>query len=329
MRKVQSQHSELNEVVAAHGPWSAMAIHLGNGEYTKEDAPDFRLRRILQAAVDSVGKPLDKCRVLDLACLEGQYAIEFALHGAEAVGIELRTANVTKAAYAAKALGLNNATFYEDDVNNLSPDVYGTFDIIICSGILYHLRGEDAYSLIRKMRDCCTGITIVDTYIAAHPDKTMTINGKSVTGAVYTEHDTNTSREEKLADLWASVDNESSFWLSEESLTKAMIDAGFTSLNEVLLPFLSPSYDRRTYLAMCGTPVAVKSSQATQAAKEQEPFYRDPAKLHPSQVRRSAAFKVAKRVLPQGLKDMIKPTLRKIGVLDTKEAPEFLSDKKK
>ena len=29
-------------------------------------------------------------RILDLACLEGQYAIEFAMQGAEVVGIEGR-----------------------------------------------------------------------------------------------------------------------------------------------------------------------------------------------------------------------------------------------
>ena len=39
-------------------------------------------------------------RILDLACLEGQYAIEFAMQGAEVVGIEGREANIQKAIFA-------------------------------------------------------------------------------------------------------------------------------------------------------------------------------------------------------------------------------------
>ena len=35
-------------------------------------------------------------RILDLACLEGHYAIEFALQGATVVGIEGRESNIQK-----------------------------------------------------------------------------------------------------------------------------------------------------------------------------------------------------------------------------------------
>lgn len=35
-------------------------------------------------------------RILDLACLEGHYAIEFAMQGATVVGIEGRESNVQK-----------------------------------------------------------------------------------------------------------------------------------------------------------------------------------------------------------------------------------------
>jgi hypothetical protein len=76
-------NSDVEGIVREHGPWTAMAIKLADGSYTREPVPDYRLRRLVQVAQDMVGKPLAECRVLDLACLEGQYAIEFALHGAE------------------------------------------------------------------------------------------------------------------------------------------------------------------------------------------------------------------------------------------------------
>ena len=321
MRKYVTEYKNMDEVVGAHGSWSAMAIRLGPDEYTKQDQADFRLRRILQVAADAVGKPLSDCRVLDLACLEGHYAIEFALHGSSAVGIELREANIEKAAFAVKKLGLDNIELYLDDVNNLSAEYYGTFDIIICSGILYHLRGEDACSLIGKISECCTGIMILDTFIAANYQKTIVLDGKEIHGSPYKEHNTNASKEERVADLWASVDNEESFWLTEESLLRVIQEAGFSSCAEVLMPAYTEAFDRRTYLAYRGAPVEVKSSEVTNAAALPDVKRRDPRNIHPSQKRRSIAFKVAKRILPQQIKDAIKPSLRRIGLLDAQESP--------
>src|SRR5215217_6605312 len=123
-------NSELEKLVEQHGPWTAMAIKLPDGSYTRAPSPDYRLRRILQSAADLVGKPLSQCRVLDLACLEGHYAIEFALQGAEAVGIEGREASLVKCEFVKQALGLKRVTFVQDDVRNLSREKYGVFDII-------------------------------------------------------------------------------------------------------------------------------------------------------------------------------------------------------
>src|SRR5438067_9171605 len=97
--------ASLDELRRQHGEWSAMSIHLGDGLYTLPPAPDGRLRRILQIACDLAGKPLGQLSVLDLACLEGQYGIELAMHGAEVVGIELREANLAKARFVKDYLG--------------------------------------------------------------------------------------------------------------------------------------------------------------------------------------------------------------------------------
>lgn len=322
-----NKFTDIDALKTQFGPWSAMAIDLADGTSTKKDRNDQRLRRLLQTACDVVGKPLSQCRVLDLACLEGHYAIEFAQQGAQAVGIELREANIAKAAFAAQALGLENIDFYMDDVNNLSTETYGTFDIIICSGILYHLTAQDAHDLIHKMAACCNGIMLLDTFVAAEDSETVQVGAQTFTGIGYKEHDEDANQQEKLKDLWASVHNDSSFWFTQHSLSKIVQDAGFTSFSQILLPAQPTlSADRRAYLGVIGTPVSIKSSKMTATAELVAPQTRKVTELHPNQLHKSAAFKIAKQVLPQGVKNMIKPTLRKIGVLKTKEAPAFLKD---
>ena len=142
---------DYDRIVAEHGPWTAMAIDLGHGRSTRPPARDWRLRRIVQVASDLLGKPLSEATVLDLACLEGHYGIEFALHGANVVGIEIREANIVKARYAQQELGLKNITFIQDDVRNLSRAKLGGFDIVICSGILYHLDVPDVFEFVRRI----------------------------------------------------------------------------------------------------------------------------------------------------------------------------------
>src|SRR5271165_2971548 len=89
--------TSLDEFRSHHGEWTSMSTHLGGDTYTLPPVPDARLRLLVQVASDLAGKAISQLRVLDLACLEGHYAIEFALQGAEAVGIEYRAESVSKA----------------------------------------------------------------------------------------------------------------------------------------------------------------------------------------------------------------------------------------
>lgn len=89
------------QVIKYYGEWTAMSIYLGDGQYTLMPPKiDYRLRRLTQIVADLVCKPLNQIRVLDLACLEGHYGLEFAQHGATVVGIEVREASLAKAQFA-------------------------------------------------------------------------------------------------------------------------------------------------------------------------------------------------------------------------------------
>jgi len=203
--------AELEAFQREYGEWTAMSIHLGDGIYTRTPEPDPRLLRLLQSASDLIGKPLDRLRVLDLACLEGQYGIEFALHGAEVVALELREVNLAKARFAAERLGLARVDLRHDDVRNLRREVHGEFDLVICSGILYHLDVPDVFEFVQRIHDVCTRMAIFDTQISLTPRATVQWGGESYQGLWYEEHSADADLETRMRDVWASVENTRSF----------------------------------------------------------------------------------------------------------------------
>ena len=315
---------DLQSVIREHGPWTAMAIRLRDGSYTRTPAVDYRLRRLVQVTADIARKPIDQCRVLDLACLEGHYAIEFALHGAEAVGIEGRAASVAKCEFARRNLGLERARFVQDDVRNLSPETYGMFDVVVCSGLLYHLPAPDALGLLQAMHRCCSGLLIVDTFVSLSGRQAVELDGSVRRGHDYGEHDPRETKQQRERKLWASLDNDVSFWFTEASLLNMMQKVGFTTLLDVLGPAMPGNpRDRKTYVAVKGRPVAIRSSQPTQDAPWAELSEQPNPNVDGSQYPRGRVFRAAKRILPQTVKDAIKPALRAVHILPPDSTPEF------
>src|SRR6185369_11348217 len=108
-----------NSVITKYGDWTAHNICLQDGIYTIAPhivGDEVKLRRIVQCVFDLAGGSVDGLRILDLACLEGLYSVEFARHQAQCVGIEGREANIAKARFAKQVLGLDNLEFVQDDV---------------------------------------------------------------------------------------------------------------------------------------------------------------------------------------------------------------------
>ena len=255
----------LQEFIENHGAFTASSVYLGEGVYTREaSGPDRRLRCFVQAVADLAGKPLDQLRVLDLACLEGHYTIEFALHGARAVGIEIREANLTKARFLKQQLGINNVEFYQDDVRNLSEAKYGRFDVVLCAGLLYHLDSPAVFEFIDRVSEVCDRLAIFETYVSLKAVMQQVYKGKTYWGTQYIEHKETDSAADKYADLWSSIDNDRSFWLTKPSLCNALDHAGFTSVFLQLNPSLEKqSLDRDTFIAVKGQVAKIPSSPRT------------------------------------------------------------------
>lgn len=252
-------------VIDKFGPWTASNIHLGDDFYTIDKhihGDEIKLRRILQIVSDTAQQPLANLRVLDLACHEGLYAIEFARHGAETVGIEGRQVHVEKARFVKNVLSLSNLDIVQDDVRNLSQEKYGYFDVVLCLGILYHLEVPDVFEFIERIGEVCQRVAVFDTRITAGPTLNYTYKGIQYWGHRISEgHAPTDTPEVKIRRYWASLDNVTSFHLSRTSLFCMLGRVGFTSVYECYIPpEPAKPIDRITLVAIKGNQERVINS---------------------------------------------------------------------
>ena len=261
------------------GPWSTHSIYLGEGVYASDEPKaETRLRRCLQIAADIVPEPLDRIRVLDLACLEGEFAVEFASHGATVVGIEGREINLAKARFAKDVLLLKNLELIHDDVRNLDFKRFGRYDVVLALGILYHLEAPAVMEVVRSIFGCCTRVAIIDTHFSQEAKEPFTWEGNVYFGDYWQDHNPNSTHEEQLAALWMSMGNTRSFILTRASFTNLLRHVGFTSVYECLNPYEYYDLqadgrhfvvgDRITFVAIKGQHQRVVSSPISQASPE-------------------------------------------------------------
>lgn len=244
------------EIEEVHGHWTSHDIHLGHGVYTTNEkwhGPHPRSHKILQSIADLVNPDLAKVRVLDLGCLEGVLAIECALHGCEAVGIEVRSDSLAKANFAREILGLSRLSFCQDDVLNISKEKYGEFDVILCCGLFYHFNAPDLIPFLKTIFSMCKSLFILDTHFAYKATEAFDWEGHTYLGYSYREFADSMPDEERLKSAWSSFRNLYSFVPTKVSLFNLLYDIGFTSVMESIYPLHRHlTQDRTILLAMKG-----------------------------------------------------------------------------
>ena len=101
--------------------------------------------------------------VLDLACNEGFFTIEFARRGsASARGLDIRPENIAKAELVRRSFQLDRCSFAVEDVT--SCDLAGeTADIVLLLGIIYHV--EDPIRLMRRAAGAARKMLFVETQL--------------------------------------------------------------------------------------------------------------------------------------------------------------------
>jgi len=250
---------ERDELVARYGPWTAHNVRLADGVWTISELPsgdEVKLRRVTQVVSDVLGGEISGARILDLACLEGMYSLELARRGASVVAIEGREANLEKARFAARVLGLDGIDFEQGDVRGLSRERHGEFDVVLCLGILYHLDAPDMFPFVDRLGEVSRRALVVDTAVATRPTETQEHGGDAYRGVRLVEHAENSSAEERRQALWSSLDNVSAFAPTRPSLERLLARSGFTSIYECHVP-AEPRKEvgRVTLLALKGAPV--------------------------------------------------------------------------
>jgi SAM-dependent methyltransferase len=255
---VEAVRREKQAIEERYGPWTAHNVQLADGLYTLSAEPagdEVKLRRVTQIALDAFGGSLDGLRVLDLACLEGMYALELASRGAEVVAIEGREANVEKARFAARVLGLE-VDFQQGDVRDLSHARHGEFDLVLSLGILYHLDASDLFTLVERIGEVCRRALIVDTAVGSAGSERLHYAGRTYRAVRLVEHTPESTEEERLQTVWSSLDNVTAVALTRPSLESLLARRGFTTVYECHVPAEpQKEVDRVTLLAWKGEPV--------------------------------------------------------------------------
>jgi hypothetical protein len=109
------------------------------------------------------------------------------------------------------------------------------------------------FRFVERLGQVCRKICIVDTRIALHPKTRYTYNDRIYFGTKGEEHEPSDSKENKMAKLWASLDNNENFWLSRPTLYNALSHAGFTTVYECNVPAEPKKpVDRITVVAIKG-----------------------------------------------------------------------------
>ncbi|MCB1056636.1 MAG: methyltransferase domain-containing protein, partial [Acidobacteria bacterium] len=183
-------------------------------------------------------------RAVDLGCLEGGLSLEMARCGMEVLGVEGREENFRRCQLVEEYFGLPKLSFLQLDVRQLTPSEHGTFDVILCCGLLYHL--DDPFSFLDRMAALCRpgGLLFLDTHIAP-PDERSLDDGRfadklSPLESYCTDRGTFEGRwfEEFTgpkgeAEPWAAVGNPRSFWPTEDALLRALGASGFRDIFKV------------------------------------------------------------------------------------------------
>lgn len=128
---------EVRSLVAGHHPWYHR-IEVSPGIVT----PGMNDTATNRERFDRIGLPLDcsGLRVLDIGCADGYFAFLMEQRGAaEVVAVDYRRRTSSGFDIAHRLLE-SKVEFHDDNVYNLTPEKYGSFDVVLLFGLLYHLR---------------------------------------------------------------------------------------------------------------------------------------------------------------------------------------------
>jgi tRNA (mo5U34)-methyltransferase len=166
--------TEIRRLIAEHGRWWH-EIELASGVVTPGDDSN----RMKLPILDGLGFPADMTglRALDIGCSDGYFTFEMERRGADVIAIDFVPKSYMGFATAKHILG-SRATYRMDNVYNLTPELYGLFDVVLFMGVLYHLRKplaalDSIRSVMKPGARLFVGTMMIDEYVLL-PDGSVT-----------------------------------------------------------------------------------------------------------------------------------------------------------
>lgn len=146
---------EAQRLIAAHPHWYHR-IEVAPGVVT----PGVNDSQMILDALQ-LPESLEGMRVLDIGARDGFFSFECERRGAaEVVAIDYLTPEETGFPIAKELVG-SQVEMRQANVYDLNPEEFGTFDLILFLGVLYHLR--DPMLALDRIADVATGKLILET----------------------------------------------------------------------------------------------------------------------------------------------------------------------
>lgn len=226
-------------------PWNHN-IRLADGIYTAFCEDWYPEHQAIMNVIDShLNHSYRDSRVLDIGCLEGYFSLECALHGSNVVGIDAKEINIKKCEFVRSVMRAGDLAFVLDDAMNVTRERYGSFDVVLALGLLYHL--DDPFTFLSHVAELCDGFLLLDTLVALDNEdqlvgdwrprlsspRDFSFSGKSYRGRLYREYEEGADDVERAFSVTASHTNDMSVWLTEEALVNLLWDVGFQQVEKM------------------------------------------------------------------------------------------------
>jgi 2-polyprenyl-3-methyl-5-hydroxy-6-metoxy-1,4-benzoquinol methylase len=158
--------------IAALGPWF-YDFELPGGVRTNPDLPEHlrsihrdRDAMLVTAVREAFPGGLAGVSALDVGCHEGYFTHRLLALGARRVtGVDVREANIRKAAVVADALGIHAARWLVGDAEDLDQAVGAErFELTVAYGLIYHC--ENPVRVLRRIAAATQQAIVIETQLA-------------------------------------------------------------------------------------------------------------------------------------------------------------------
>lgn len=182
------------------------------------------------------GPDLRHKQALDLGCLEGGLSFELRRAGLSVLGVEGRADNVARCQLIqAHYASLGGLAFIHADVREFRPG--RTYDVVVCSGLLYHLDDPAAYLGALGELTAPGGLLYLDTHVAPDDNDLPACEYRPWLSPLKSRTDGDLTlrwREyvEDVSQAESSIGNTVSLWLDADSHVELLLRAGFDRVFE-------------------------------------------------------------------------------------------------